>query len=221
MAPTGSSSRSPPASQRQRTGSVPGPQQHRPTVPSGLRQAHMPPPSPEDRYHAHMDGHAVAQGDGIHPAEQDFAPGAAIGDEAVTPEPGTVEEPAADARTSLLDNGKKYHVPDCGDPNCKHGDLSPRPKWRRGYGSFAPSIASDSTGYSATRDGAADGGRRYRGDFVTGSLSAIDGILGWPNKYGATGPSADKDQSRHDRIMYVAPCACSQAPRKHRLIASP
>lgn len=125
-------------------------QQHRPSVPSGLRQATLPSTSPEDRYtqppadrHGHTAEHEhepEVEEDGIHPAPhtQDFASmDAALSQ---TQAEGYVEEPAEEpsVRSRLLDFGHKYHLPHtCGRYNCNHGAFSPRPRWRQGYGSIA------------------------------------------------------------------------------------
>lgn len=67
---------------------------------------------------------------------------------------GEIEEPSvpptATERTRLLDErlakiqGQPFHFPsthNCGEENCNHGTLSPRPRYRPGYGSFASTYA--------------------------------------------------------------------------------
>ena len=126
---------------------VPSPsgQSHRPSVPSGLRQAQLPPSSPEDQHHLQVTyGQDPEDPDSntSHPTLPEYA--AVDWDTSTTEAQGEILEeprdPPPDARTALLGDGKKYHIPavhDCGEEGCQHGTLSPRPRYQRGYGSFA------------------------------------------------------------------------------------
>ena len=174
--------------------------QHRPTNPSGLRQAHMPPSSPEDRRN---DGHSPA-----HPTDNGIRPiieGASIQSEpAAMNTEGTIEEPEVNARTALLGEAQKYSIPtheNCGEENCNHGAMSPRPRHMRGYGSFAPSVTStDGYGPSYTEG-------------VGGSGDSIHGVLGHAladsliPRDGSDMSSAQfleqRKKAKHSKLMYV------------------
>lgn len=143
--------------------------QHRPANPSGLRQAHMPPSSPEDRRNNSVQEQGMRQptDGGIQPVIE----GASMQSEPSNMyAEGAIEEPEANARTKLLGDTQKYSIgthDNCGEENCNHGNISPRPRHHRGYGSFAPSIMStDGTGGSYTEGG------------VGSSADSINGILG-------------------------------------------
>jgi hypothetical protein len=182
------------------TGSSSSQIQHRPTNPSGLRQAHMPPSSPEDR---RDDTHAPG-----HPTENGIQPiieGASIQSEptAMNTE-GAIEEPEVNAKTALLGEAQKYSIPtheNCGEENCNHGAMSPRPRHMRGYGSFAPSITStDGYGGSYT-------------ERVGGSGDSIHGVLGHaladsliPRDGGDMSSEQFLEQrkkAKHSKLMYV------------------
>ncbi|KAK0808661.1 hypothetical protein LTR59_002814 [Friedmanniomyces endolithicus] len=188
--------------------------QHQPGVPSGLRQAHMPPSSPEDHHDAQTNGgHPDIEADGIHPVARD---GASVkSDEAATHAQGAIEEPqdAPDVKSKLLAFGQKYHLPGCGDPNCDHGQYSPRPRYHRDYARSYGSIASSEqesgseSGRRPNGDGTADEGegshtvRRY----VEGALgdSATDGLLGHLSRKSTTHSLANRHGVRHERLMYI------------------
>ena len=189
--------------------------QHQPGVPSGLRQAHMPPSSPEDHHDAQTNGgHPDIEADGIHPVARD---GASVkSDEAATHAQGAIEEPqdAPDVKSKLLAFGQKYHLPGCGDPNCDHGQYSPRPRYHRDYARSYGSIASSEqesgseSGRRPNGDGTADEGegshtvRRY----VEGALgdSATDGLLGHLSRKSTTHSLANRHGVRHERLMYAS-----------------
>lgn len=189
--------------------SISNTEQHRPTIPSGLRQTHMPPRSPElqrrsvtnveGEQRVEEEGPGV-QEDGIHPHTHHDA--ASVGsNDSRTGIQGVIEEPhpAPDARSRLLELGKNYQVPDCGDPNCRHGALSPKPKYQRNYGSFA------SPGFGGhSREGSIDSGPQYRGDFVDGALgeAVTDGLLGDRNNTSTTRWLADRHGIEGRRMMY-------------------
>lgn len=193
------------------TGSSSSQMQHRPTNPSGLRQAHMPPSSPEDR---RDDGHAPAQptDHGIQPMIE----GASVQSEpAAMPVEGAIEEPEVNARTALLGEAQKYSIPtheNCGEENCSHGAMSPRPRHMRGYGSFAPSVAStDAYGPSYT-------------ERVGGSGDSIHGVLGHaladsliPRDGGEMSSEQFLEQrkkAKHSKLMYVG-FRSGLSPRAH------
>ena len=127
-------------------------QSHRPPVPSGLRQAQLPPSSPEDVHHLQVTygqdpEEAESDCDITHPTIPEYA--AVDWETSTTPAQGEIvqgemvdepQRPPPDARTALLGDGRKYHIPtqhNCGEEGCQHGTLSPRPRYQRGYGSFA------------------------------------------------------------------------------------
>ena len=185
-----------PRSSRQSSISMPA---HRPAIPSGLRQSQLAPSSPEDHFHVPpSEGRAPEfASDGIHP--HDYAP--VDSDTSATHVHGAIDEPPMppDAQTKLLGDGQKYHIPrahDCGDPKCSHGVWSPRPRYWRGYGSFATfNTVSSMDGNEERRDYTAD----TLGDAVT------DGLLGHKNKKSTTHWLARRHGIRHDRLMYAFP----------------
>ena len=148
--------------------SVPSPsgQHHRPPVPSGLRQAELPPSSPEDQHHLQLThGQDPEDSDGndtTHPTIPDYA--AVDWDTNTTQAQGEIldesRDPPPDARTALLGDGKKYHIPrvhDCGEEGCQHGTLSPRPRYQRGYGSLATDQGTDGARRESYLDSRAHG----------------------------------------------------------------
>ncbi|KAF2771845.1 hypothetical protein EJ03DRAFT_267909 [Teratosphaeria nubilosa] len=173
----------------------------------------MPSPSPEDRYSVPQPD---VDSDGIHPVAGDYA--GTDADAVSTRAQAEIEEPQGppDARTSLLGSSRKYDVPvdhNCGEDNCTHGTWSPRPRFQRGYGSFAtadnirtadgfggpyrddPSVQVDGVSY-----GAAGGAL---GDSVT------DGLLGRPKRTGTTHWLAQRYGIKNERLMffmYYIPC---------------
>ncbi|EMC96512.1 hypothetical protein BAUCODRAFT_33870 [Baudoinia panamericana UAMH 10762] len=195
-----------------RTSSVSGSQaQHRPTVPSTLRQAHMPPSSPEDAHYMRIDGiEPEVEDDGIHPHAYDNAP-ATEGVEAVEAQADLDELPEQpDARTKLLGHGRKYHVAaDCGEENCSHGTFSPRPRYLRGYGSFATNWSFRSNakpdGYGGPNRDAGSSDGSYRGDYIEHALgdAVTDGLLGHPSKSSTTHWLASKYGIKHERLMFL------------------
>jgi len=207
--PSGPPPGSPSRSSRNSSISGTGQPSYRPTVPSGLRQAEMAPSSPEDR-HIYIDGHSPPDfdEDGIHPATHNYAEAAVETDLEATHVQGAIEEPheQPDARTKLLGNGYKYHVPDCGHRDCDHGTYSPRPRYWRGYGSFATndSISSRQGFGGPSREGQLDG-NEYRGDFIERTLgpAVSDGLLGRQNDKNTTSWLARKHGVKHPRLMYA------------------
>ncbi len=207
----GSSTQTTARSSRQSSISI----QHQPGVPSGLRHAQMPPSSPEDHHHAQTNGdHLDFEADGIHPVARD---GASVkSDEAATHAQGAIEEPpeAPDVKSKLLAFGKKYHLPGCGDPDCDHGQYSPRPRYHgdyaRSYGSIASSERSSRSedGHRPNGDGTADeveGSHTVR-QYIEGALgeSATDGLLGHLSRKSTTHSLAKGHGARHERLMYAS-----------------
>jgi hypothetical protein len=183
------------------TGSSSSQIQHRPTHPSGLRQAHMPPSSPEDRRNNDANTPAHPTDNGIQPIIE----GASIQSEptAMNTE-GAIEEPEVNARTALLGEAQKYSIPtheNCGEENCNHGAMSPRPRHMRGYGSFAPSVASTDAYGPSYAEG------------VGGSGDSIHGVLGHaladsliPRDGGDMSSAQFLEQrkkAKHSKLMYV------------------
>lgn len=182
------------------SGSSSSQHQHRPTHPSGLRQAHMPPSSPEDR----RDNTPTP----AHPTENGIQPiieGASIQSEptAMNTE-GAIEEPEVNARTALLSEAQKYSIPtheNCGEENCNHGAMSPRPRHMRGYGSFAPSVAStDGYGGSYTErlGGSGDSIHGVLGHALADSLIPRDG-----GEMSSAQFLEQRKKARHSKLMYV------------------
>ncbi|KAK5676338.1 hypothetical protein LTS10_011150 [Elasticomyces elasticus] len=190
---TPSSSRATPRSSRQSSIST---IQHQPVVPSGLRQAHMPPSSPEDHRGLTNGHHPHVEADGIHPAAQD---GASVKSDGSAQ--GVIEEPP-NVQSRLLAFGQRYYLPE-------HNSNTPRPRYFRNYfqsyGSIAPSVRSSDSqdGYGGpNRSGTADeNGRPYKdralGDAVT------DGLLGRPSGKSTTHHLAKKHGVKHERLMYI------------------
>lgn len=185
--------------------------QHRPANPSGLRQAHMPPSSPEDRRNNNTAGAAYDYAPGQPSASgvQPIIPDASIQSEPTNMQAeGTIDEPEPNARTKLLGEAQKYSIPkheNCGDDDCNHGALSPRPRHQRGYGSFAPSLTStDGNGGSYTDDsyagvgGSGDSIHGVLGDALADSLITRDGNMMSNKQY-----LARRDQVKHSRTMCV------------------
>lgn len=184
--------------------------QHRPANPSGLRNAHMPPSSPEDRKDSNIQEQPQGStqereyGNEVQPLLYDAPIRAEPAD--ISAE-GAMDEPEANARSRLLGEAQKYNIPahdGCEEENCTHGSFSPRPKHHRGYGSFAPSIASTEGNMGSYTEGS------YRG---AGSGDSIHGVLGdaladslMPqdgNKLSMTQYLARRNKIKHSKMMYV------------------
>lgn len=203
-------------------------QQHRPSVPSGLRQAHMPPSSPETPFHTpqgHQHGEHDThvphfEQDGIHPHTHDWAPDAEVSEARARgeiDEPDDGQEPVT-SQSALLHPEHRYRLPhDCGEVNCTHGTFSPKPRHTRGYGSFAsgyePSMQADDErsvqdGYGGAIHAALVDGepRRYRGDFIDRTLgdAVTDGLLGKKNKRSTTQWLAKRYGLKDRQWMYLS-----------------
>jgi hypothetical protein len=161
----------------------------------------MPPSSPEDRRNNDANTPAHPTDNGIQPIIE----GASIQSEPTAMNTGgAIEEPEVNARTALLGEAQKYSIPtheNCGEENCNHGAMSPRPRHMRGYGSFAPSITStDGYGGSYT-------------ERVGGSGDSIHGVLGHaladsliPREGGDMSSAQFLEQrkkAKHSKLMYV------------------
>ncbi|CAO2653532.1 Nn.00g029430.m01.CDS01 [Neocucurbitaria sp. VM-36] len=194
---------------------------HAPTTPSQLRQAHAPSDrssSPEELMHrqryyddepqpsssepaAHLDFSA----DGIQPVTD--ATSVHSTHENVSPRGGIIEidlEPTV--RTRLLNHQNWDAASGCGDSDCNHGSISPRPELGRNYGSFAGSIRSERSfggvfpGITETADGdAPDATHALLGDAVA------DGIMGKRNgqKMSTTRWLAERHGIKDKRMMYL------------------
>ena len=179
---------------------------NRPVQPSGLRQSHMPPSSPQIGSPPHPE---VGQ-EGAIPAAQDFA--STSSDPDATHQQASIDEPSGipDARTRLLNT---YGLADCGSNDCDHGNFSPRPQPRNGYGSFADSYFGNyrnrpSLGgrYPLGEDPRANEDTNTDGEgSLTDTLgdSITDGLLGHPKKRGTTHWLAKRAGVKHERLMYV------------------
>lgn len=166
---------------------------HTPSNPSHLRQAHMPPSSPEDsRIRPDLEA------DGIHP--QDHA--AVDVDSDATHQHGTIEEPSeiASARTRLLENYDSFKT---------------RPRYQHGYGSFASSYAGTEAETGSFEQARTTlhrpslGGRQPTDVESTGIFddyvpdAVTDGLLGRPKKKGTTHWLAERAGIKQERLMYV------------------
>lgn len=131
---------------------------------------------------------------------------------------GEIDEPAEGqtARSALLANEHRYHVPhNCGQYNCNHGTFSPKPRFRRGYGSIASEYEApmreadarsmDGYGGPLPSEPADMDDRSFRGDFVEGRLgdAITDGLLGKPGKKSTTHWLARRHGVKHERLMYL------------------
>ncbi|OQN97828.1 hypothetical protein B0A48_16138 [Cryoendolithus antarcticus] len=183
---------------------------HQPAQPSGLREAHRPPPSPDGRGDSHLPTEALPHGD-LHAA-------ATVSEDAEI----IVGHTAAGentARSKLVEDAKNWHIPthhNCGEENCDHGTISPRPRFLPGYGSFlepmTPSGSDDGFGGRFPQglgegvNGSADNVHGVLGDAVT------DGLLGrrGGNKTSTTQWLAKRNNVKHNRLMYFLyylPCS--------------
>ena len=230
--PPGLPSRSPPRVQHSRNASSasqsPG-LQHRPSNPSALRQAELPPSSQDDRFHRlRFDESDIGESahapefhrDGIQPHAHDFATTEIAPED--TRVQGEIEEPPEPptAQSRLLDSGHKYLVPhNCGQYNCNHGAFSPRPRYRKDYGSISSSYAgpppdddvrsmrsfSEYGGMTPAEPASIDGilDRGYFGDRnLSEAVSA--GLLGKKSQKSRTQWLARKYGVGDERLLYVS-----------------
>lgn len=177
-----------------------GNNQHVPSNPSGLRNSHMPPESPEDKRikdtssssgddsSVETSRHLPAfEQDGIHPTNPDHA--SLLSDEQDTHQEGTIESGIQpDMRTRLLDQSHWDRASGCGSDSCGHGTFSPRPQLGRNYGSIS-TVGSDE-GF----------GGRHTGDEATEELTNGHGEQG---KMSLTKWLARRHGVRNLNLMYV------------------
>ena len=219
---TGPPPKSPPRSSRgsrnASISSVASGQAHRPTVPSGLRQTHVPSPSPESRRNPLREPTTVGLGvedAGILPAGG--AELASPHSEPEEPEDGIEEPPVpptATERTRLLDErlkkiqGQPFQFPtthNCGEENCNHGTFSPRPRYKPGYGSFASTYATPAGHSSDVRsDRSLEFGGPPAPNGGHSNSASIDGVLGEASKRSMTSWLARQHGVRDNVYMYLA-----------------
>lgn len=170
----------------------------------------MPPPSPDERRDENGNRRAPEYfaENGIYP-EVD---GASVGsDVSATQQQGAIEEPEPNARTALLNEANKYnistHHTHCGEDNCSHGNFSPRPRYVRGYGSFATQSEFSQDGYGGRYPEGLGNGVGQSGDNAHGVLgdAVTDGLMGARdgNKMSTTQWLARRHGVKNSRIMYV------------------
>jgi hypothetical protein len=178
----------------------------------------MPPSSPEDRRDDSNEVHALQQPkeNGIQPMVE----GASIQSEPATMQAeGTIDEPEANARTKLLGEAHRYNVPaheNCGEENCNHRAMSPRPRHRRGYGSFAPSVTStEGYGGSYTEGvgGSGDSIHGFLGDALADSLIPRDGNMSSAQFL------AQRKKAKHSKMMYVGFSSRPDFPSWYSLVS--
>ncbi|EME47708.1 hypothetical protein DOTSEDRAFT_69604 [Dothistroma septosporum NZE10] len=176
--------------------------QHRPSHPSNLRQAHMPPPSPDDRRSHYL------RDDGIHP--QDHAPVDANTD--ATQQHEMIREPSEDEmddRTALLKQSRRSPK-----DSENAGTFSPRPRRRPGYGSFSSvqTANTDAGSFEQSKswyNRPSLGGRQPTGinheGVIQGYLpdTLTDAVLGRPKKSSTTHWLASRAGIKHERLMYI------------------
>lgn len=217
--------RSPPrssrASRNASISSVASGHAHRPSVPSGLRQTHVPSPSPDARRNPLREPTTVGlgvDGDGIQPVggAEPASPHSEPDEAEVL---GEIEEPTvpptATERTRLLDErlkkiqGEPFHFPathNCGEENCNHGTFSPRPRYKAGYGSFASTYAPPTGPPSDARsERSLDlGGPPAPGGDGDGNNASMDGVLGNSAKRSTTSWLAQQHGVSNRGYMYLA-----------------
>lgn len=188
---------------------------HAPTTPSQLRNSHVPSErssSPEETmhaspYHQYHDDEPEQPDldfgtDGIHPSVE--RPSArAADDTADEPRGGVLEvdlEPTV--RSRLLSHRNWDDASGCGDDNCNHGTMSPRPPSGRSYGSF-----NTDGGFGGRFAGAVDPRTGEEADATHALLgdAFADGVLGGGrgNK-STTQYLAERAGVKHKRLMYIA-----------------
>lgn len=124
----------------------------------------------------------------------------------------SMDEPpeAPNVRTRLLEQVDYYHDHDCGQEECDHGTMSPRPGPNRGYGSFASSEsrARSQDGYGGpVPDSAENGGPGSKRDTAHAVLgdSVADRVTGNTNGHtkDTTGWLARRHGVTHLRLQYA------------------
>lgn len=194
---------------------------HAPATPSQLRQAHVPSDrssSPEEHMHhqRYYDEEPPTLSsdatydldfspDGIQPASDGTS--AQSVHENVAPQQGGITEVDLEptVRSRLLNHQNWDAASGCGDPNCNHGTISPRPGGHRNYGSFAGSIRSVNSfggtfpGDAETTGDAPDAARALLGEaFAEGVVNSGHG-----QKKSTTRWLAERHGVKNQRMMYV------------------
>jgi len=170
----------------------------------------MPPPSPDERRDGNGGAHVTEYftENGIIPE----ADGASVQSNlSATQQQGAIEEAQPNAKTKLLGEAQKYnistHHTHCGEENCSHGTISPRPRYARGYGSFATQSEFSQDGYGGRYSGGIGDGVGHSGDNAHGVLgdAVTDGLMGvrQGNKMSTTQWLAKRHGVKGSRIMYV------------------
>ncbi|KAL5389414.1 hypothetical protein DPSP01_002314 [Paraphaeosphaeria sporulosa] len=191
---------------------------HAPTTPSQLRNSHVPSErssSPEETMHAapdHDDGPAHAPSsaahhdlefstDGIH-MSTDRASVHSADDNAQGPRGGIIDvdlEPTV--RTRLLNHKNWDSASGCGEENCNHGAMSPRPASSKSYGSF-----NTDGGFGGRYPGAIDPRTGEAADATHALLgdAFADGVLGGRAGKSTTQYLAERHGVKHKKLMYIA-----------------
>lgn len=196
--------------------------QHRPIVPSGLRQTEMPPSSPEARYHRsqeyaseHGSHEPDIQGRGIHPYAQDFAPTeSGVSETRAFGELDEISELPSERTTLLGSENRLHYMHECGHYNCNHGTFASGPGRRKNtprrraslYEGPAISVeerSQDAYGGSLPEEPAdADRGSvSYVGDFVEGVLG--NAVTGKSNTKKTTAWLIRKYGVRNEQWLYL------------------
>lgn len=172
--------------------SVPN-QDHKPTVPSGLRQTHIPSTSPEAR--RTLEGQEVERSNTEDQTESTSAEILASG---ITEEPSQIQPTA---RTSLLGSNRKSNEETESNP----AD-SLRPRW---YGSFGTSDSLPFGWGGRWRAGSVDttydgqsGSREYAEEYLGSAIT--DGLLGKPGNRSTTHRLVKDHGLKHERLMYLS-----------------
>lgn len=186
--------------------------QSQPNAPSGLRHAESPPSSPEaQRWRRHEEARAEhvpeVEETGVEPyAEHGIAP-----ETSGAKAKGVADEPfeVPTARTRLLQNEHKYHIPhDCGSYECDHGTMSPRPLNTQRYGSFAGGyFGGDSYSRASPAEPAEEEERGRMGNLLESALgkAVTNKLLGKPghDRKGSTAWLAETHGLGDERWLYV------------------
>ncbi|KAH7371075.1 high affinity sulfate transporter 1 [Pyrenochaeta sp. MPI-SDFR-AT-0127] len=150
--------------------------------------------------------HLDLSADGIQPATADSPPAQPL-PQHVSLQGAMIEaDPEPTVRTRLLNHQNWDAASGCGDSNCNHGAMSPRPQVGRNYGSFAGSIHSEHSfggafpGITETADGdAPDATHALLGDaFADGILNSSSS-----HKMSTTRWLAERHGIKNKRMMYL------------------
>lgn len=169
--PNGSSAPSPTHSRASSVNTSRSGHQHAPSQPSGLRNSHMPPSSPDDKKQMNSSFSSTSsvetsirlpefEQDGIHPTIPQYAD--VVSDEPETHQKGITDSGIsgqADVRTRLLD--QNYRDRTSGYGSNSNGSTANRPKLGRNY---------DSISTIASHEGF---GGRHLGDEANGDATTV------------------------------------------------